>query len=486
MLSASREHRRGYTRLTGQDAAFLSFEGPGRPMHIGALAFVSNNGWLDETGDLDTNRLRDTIADRAGAVPGLDRVLHSAPLTGWPLWISDPAIDWEAQVQILPAASHEAEVREIAEKAMATPLDRSRPLWRVVIMPGAPGSSRFALAFLAHHSLVDGIAGIDLLAQLLDRHDTLPARAPHHRPPSRNQLLADELIRVVEVPRNIANAALGAVTNQRRRRRLVRRATALVRTAVRLLTPGPTTLLRGENEGTRSVSWFSVEDRPLRLARQRLNGTPNDLVMAAVASAINSMPGKRSPLHFRKLRAAIPVSFRTRAERYNLGNRIGLQIVPLDPKNGNLGRAVAEIHKQTLIQKHRGDAEGYEVLTQLTAWLGRWSQRLLHWLAGKVHSYGILITNVPGPSRSYTLGGASIEEIYPLVPLFGSQSLSVAVVRYGGYLRVGVTSSWGDAALVDTFTQNLQQAFAQIALAPKDAMEPAGAPVPMRQGEARA
>jgi hypothetical protein len=276
------------------------------------------------------------------------------------------------------------------------------------------------------------------------------------------------MLRWIEAPGKIAAASAGALVNTRRRRRLTRRTAALVRTCVRLLTPGPTTLLRGADEGSRTVAWFSVEDRPLRLARKRLHGTPNDLVMAAVARAIQSMPRKSGAMPFRKLRAAVPVSFRRRDERYSLGNRIGLQLIPLDPKGGNLARAVTGIRRQTALQKLRGDAEGYEVLTEITSWAGQWSQRLLHWLAGRVHSYGILITNVPGPSRSYTLGGAPLEEIYPLVPLFGSQSLSVAVVRYGGCLRVGVTSSWPQKQMVSEFTAHLRAAFDEITRTPAE------------------
>ncbi len=461
MANAPVTNSRGYTRLSGQDAAFLSFEGPGRPMHIGAVAFVSSDGWVDAGGQLDVQRLRGLLAARARRIPGLDRTLARAPLTGWPIWVPDSQLDWETQVQVAEAAESDTEIRRIAEAAMAEPLDRSRPLWKVLIIPRRSTADRFALVFLAHHSLVDGIAGIDLLALLLDRRETTHAPVLRADVPTRNSLVADELLRWAAVPGHIASSAIEAVRTPKHRARLARRGAALVRTCVRLLSPGPTTLLRGANEGTRSVTWFSVEDRPLRLARQRLGGTPNDLVLAAVATAINDLPGSRR-LQFRKLRAAVPVSFRTRAERYNLGNRIGLQLLPLDPQNGNLARCVTGIRHQSALQKHRGDAEGYEVLTELTAWAGQWSQRLLHWIAGEVHSYAILITSVPGPSRTYTLGDAQVQEIFPLVPLFGSQSLSVAVVRYGGQLRIGLTSSWTKPEMVETFTENLKAAFDQI------------------------
>lgn len=459
----------GHVRLSGQDASFLSFEQPGRPMHIGALAFVSTDGWLDGEGKLDVERLRTILAARASRIPGLDRTLARAPLSGWPLWVSNPDLDWDRQVVVGEAAASESEVRAMAEIAMATHMDRTRPLWRVLIVPGIDSSERFALVFLAHHALVDGIAGIDLLAGLLDRREAPYKPIVRSARPSQRHLATYELMRWAAVPGRIISSAAKGLYSASHRARLARRGIALLRTSVRLLSPGPTTRLRGANEGTRTVAWFSVPDRPLRMARRRLGGTPNDLLLAAVAHAIHDLPAGQGRRHLRKLRAAVPVSFRTRAQRYNLGNRIGLELLPLDPKGGNLARSVAGINHHSALQKRRGDPEGYEVLGELTAWTGQWSQRLIHWLAGTMHSYAILVTNVPGPSRVYRLGGAAVEEIFPLVPLFGSQSLSVAVVRYGGHLRVGLTSSWAEPEMVEAFSRSLQAAFDRIV---RDVAEP--------------
>ncbi len=454
----------GHERLSGQDAAFLSFEGPGRPMHLGALAFVPAEKWLGSDGELDVARLRETFVQRARAVPALGKQLSRAPLTGWPVWVrADPA-RMADHVEVSAPVATRGEAGMIAETAMATPLNRGRPLWRLVIVPGIDDGRTFGLVFLAHHGLIDGIAGIDLLAQLLDGDG--PAR--QREAPglgvatSRQQLLGAEVLRWLELPTVVMLRGLGMATDGRRMRRALRRGQALVRTCVRLLTPGPRTVLRSDNDGRRHVAWFSIDERPVRFARRRLGGTPNDIVLAAVAEAIGEMGGSEGHVPFRKMRAAIPVSLRARSQRYEAGNRIGLVLTPLEVRERNAGRRVSRIHGHTSVQKARGDAEGYEVLCELTSWTGRWSQRLLHWLAGTLHSYGVLVTNVPGPSRAYTLGGAELEEIYPLVPLFGGQAVSVGVIRYGATLHVGVLSSWRDRAMVDAFASRLEDAFARL------------------------
>lgn len=450
-------------------------------MHIGALGFFDAAEWTHPGGAFRSEDLRSLLALRARGVPGLSQTLGRVPVTGWPIWIRDAKFDPARHVEMHAPVGSAEEVRAIAEERLALPLERNAPLWRIIVVPGVDGGSTFAVLFVAHHSLVDGIAGIDLLSLLLDRKAALPGDGlPHGPQPSPSFLALAEVTRWARLPALLGAKAIANFTSHGRFRRTVRRGVAFARTCVRLLSPGPKTSLRGANEGQRHVAWLALEERPIRHARRRLNGTPNDIILAAVAQAIAAMAGPSGRLPYRNVRAAVPVSFRTRAERYALGNRIGLMLTPLELRELHPGRRVARINRHTAIQKQRGDAEGYEVLTELTSWTGQWSQRLLHWLAGQLHSYGILVTNVPGPSRAYSLGGAAMQQIYPLVPLFGSQSVSVAVVRYGGSLHVGVTSSWPEQQMVEAFTAHLRTAFDELTRTPAPAAESAGQRSPAR------
>lgn len=478
MINAHSHRRAGHERLSGQDSAFLSFEKPGRPMHLGALAFFATGSWRGADGGLDTERMVAMMAERARVGPALGKRLAKVPVTGWPAWVTADGVDLASQFEVTRPAATRDEVRRIAEEALSNPLDRERPLWRVLIVPGLDGGEAFALVFLAHHALVDGIAGVDLLAQLLDGQGSR-RKAGQGRlgvATSPRGMLAAEVVRWMEMPTVVALKGLGIMTSAQRMHRVGRRGKALVRTCVRLLTPGPRTALRSEDEGGRQLAWFSLEEEPLRYARKRLDGTPNDIVLAAVAEAIGAMGGKDGHLPFRKVRAAVPVSFRTRAQRYDAGNRLGLLLTPLEIRERAAGRRVGRIRRHTELQKRRGDAEGYEVLCELTGWTGLWSQRLLHWLAGTLHSYGVLVTNVPGPSRAYTLGGSEMQEIYPLVPLFGGQAVSVAVIRYQSWLQVGVTSSWANRELVEEFSARLEAAFGELTRATAESAATEGVP----------
>ena len=60
---------------------------------------------------------------------------------------------------------------------MSHPLDRRHALWEMWLIEGL-GDRRWALLSKVHHCMVDGIAGTDLLAVLMDLEPDAPALEP--------------------------------------------------------------------------------------------------------------------------------------------------------------------------------------------------------------------------------------------------------------------------------------------------------------------
>ena len=50
---------------------------------------------------------------------------------------------------------------------MSQELDRARPLWEAWIVEGL-ADGRWAVVSKVHHSMVDGVAGVDLVSVVLD------------------------------------------------------------------------------------------------------------------------------------------------------------------------------------------------------------------------------------------------------------------------------------------------------------------------------
>jgi len=90
------------------------------------------------------------------------------PLTNDPVWVDDDGfeLDYHVRHSHLPRPGSDAQLKTFASRVLERPLDRKRPLWEMWFIEGLSGG-RFAMLCKVHHCMVDGIAGIELLAALL-------------------------------------------------------------------------------------------------------------------------------------------------------------------------------------------------------------------------------------------------------------------------------------------------------------------------------
>src|SRR3954447_25572440 len=160
-------------RLSAVDASFLAQERANSHMHVGAvLIFEGPAPAYDD--------FLNHIRSRLHFVPRYRHKLAFPPLeTGRPLWIDDASFNLEYHVRhtALPQPGSEEQLRALAarihsQRPPPAPihsqrLDRAKPLWETWLVQGLAGG-RFALISKTHHSLVDGIAGVDLMTVLFD------------------------------------------------------------------------------------------------------------------------------------------------------------------------------------------------------------------------------------------------------------------------------------------------------------------------------
>ena len=150
-------------RLTSIDASFLHQEGESSHMHIGGvLIFEGPPPAFDD--------FLNHIRGRLHLVPRYRQRLATPPLeTGRPLWVDDPTFNLEYHVRhtALPEPGTERQLFLLAARIASQQLDRSKPLWENWLVEGLEGD-RFALISKTHHSLVDGVSGVDLATVLFD------------------------------------------------------------------------------------------------------------------------------------------------------------------------------------------------------------------------------------------------------------------------------------------------------------------------------
>src|SRR5664279_3825661 len=153
-------------RLTSIDASFLHQEGESSHMHIGAVLIFE--GPAPAFADY-----LDHVRSRLHLVPRYRQKLATPPLeTGRPLWVDDPSFNLEYHVRhtALPHPGTEEQLFLLASRIASQQLDRAKPLWENWLVERMMGlvDDREAIINKTHHSLVDGVAGVDLATVLFD------------------------------------------------------------------------------------------------------------------------------------------------------------------------------------------------------------------------------------------------------------------------------------------------------------------------------
>jgi WS/DGAT/MGAT family acyltransferase len=464
-----------YERLSGLDEAFLAFETPQAYMHVAATAVFEAAPLRGPGGGIDLPRLRRHVASRLPRLPRFRQRLRFVPVSQDAIWVDDDAFDLAYHVRhaSLPRPGSDEQLRERVAEILERPLNRARPLWEVWLIEGL-ADDRAALVAKVHHCIVDGIAGVGVLANLLSLDPADPESVPEAwtpRPaPTDAQLVRDEASRRLRGSLAIGRGMMNALSDPRRgAARLGTAAAGLWRLARQGLTSAPPTCFNQPIGPHRRVTWLDLDLERLRHAKRQLGGTLNDVVLACVAGALRALLVRRHALPVQgTVRAAVPVSVRTRDEAGDPGNRVSIWIVPLPVYERDARARVAAVHGITEQLKGRNDAAGATMLTQAADWSGgalrSWAVRLL----GNAHIYNLIVTNVPGPPVPLYLLGARMLAAYPHLPLFENQGLGIALLSYCDRLYIGLTADWVQGPLVAEFADDLERLVAELPLEEPD------------------
>ena len=484
-----------YERLSGLDEAFLAFETQQAYMHVAATAIFDAAPLRGPGGGIDLPRLRRHVAARLPRLPRFRQRLRRIPVTLDAIWVDDDAFDLAYHVRhaSLPRPGSDEQLRERVAEILERPLNRRRPLWEVWLIEGL-ADDRAALVAKVHHCIVDGIAGVGVLANLLslDANEPEPEPAPWTaRPaPTDAQLVRDEAARRVRGSFAAGRGVLNALADPRRGvARAGSAAAGLWRLARQGLTSAPTTCFNQPIGPHRRVHWLDVDLAALRLAKTRAGGTLNDVVLACVAGALRTLLGRRRELPVEgTVRAAVPVSVRTRDEAADPGNHVSIWIVPLPVYERDARARVAAVRAITERLKGNNDAAGASILTQAADWTGGALRSRAVRLINNAHIYNLIVTNVPGPPVPLYLLGARMHAAYPHLPLFENQGLGIALLSYCERLYVGLTADWAQGPLVAEFAAHLESAVDELAapepVIPRRARPPASALLPAPRSRA--
>src|SRR4051794_17248315 len=427
-------------RLTTLDGGFLRAESPNAHMHVGWLALLD----LPEgTNALDHERLRASISGKLHMVPRFRQVVAGTSLAiGEPVWMDcqDFALRRHLRVHHGDPMSAD-ELHETCSDFLGAQLDRTRPLWEILVVPRLQ-DGRSAILGKVHHAMVDGIAAVELGALLFDLDpDARPPAAPvwHPRPPVGDMRLTASAVagNAVEQFRAVRGAARMGMTP----RSTVRVADTMRRAAMSLveqtITPAGASHLNADIGPRRELHVRRLELRRLEAIKHEAGVKLNDVVLAVVAGALRRfarVDGRRAE----RLRVMVPVSVRG-ADKPGSGaggNRISFGFVALPCDLARPADRLAAVSAEMADLKRSGRVGGTELLMRgLSPLPGPLKDRAVK-LTSSPRLYNLTVSNVPGPRTPLYAAGAQVREIHPVIPIPEGHALSLGVLTYDGGLHV--------------------------------------------------
>jgi WS/DGAT/MGAT family acyltransferase len=128
---------------------------------------VEKDPWLNPSGaaitildrPLDDDHFMQTMRAAVAGLPRLyERVVPGIGRLATPVWVPDGEFELDYHVRFLrlPEPGTERQLFELAVRLYQEPFDRTRPLWRYVVIDGLQGG-RAALWSIVHHAVADGI-----------------------------------------------------------------------------------------------------------------------------------------------------------------------------------------------------------------------------------------------------------------------------------------------------------------------------------------
>ncbi len=415
----------------------------------------------------DQDRLLRRLERATRIVPGLRHHLVEPPLRlAPPRWVVDPSFDlsWHVRRIEAPVPKDLAGVLALARTEGMAAFDPARPLWCWTTVEGLEGG-RAAAILKMHHSLTDGIGGMQLATELFDLAADAPEPAddpdvPLPEAPSRTGMVLEALgydvQRVLAVTRRTVTAAPGAAA--RALRHPAGATGEAVRTARSILrTVAPISDTRSPVMQERRLGWhYDALDVPLddlKRAARASDGTLNDAFLAGIAGGLRRYH-TRHDTDVAELRVTMPISIRHEGDPAG-GNRITLMRFPVPIGDVDVRTRVRTLHE-------RATASRAEPSIPLTNAIAGLLNLLPTGVVGSMLKHvDFLASNVPGLDAPIFVGGAQVRALYPFGPTIGA-ALNVTLLSYCGTCNVGINTDTGAVPDPETLIACLREGFDEV------------------------
>lgn len=332
---------------------------------------------------------------------------------------------------------------QLAVEAITAPLASDRPLWRMEYVSELHGGHS-ALIVVFHHVLADGIGGLAVLANLVDGA-AAPTDYGFPRPaPTPSELFADARRRRLHTMRHPSSSLhrLGAAVQQLRPQ-----GSRIAAVSCSLNRPtGP----------RRALTVVATDLAQLHRTARAHSATINDVLLTAVAGALNELLTARGEAVVDQFVVSMPMSARLHANVSALGNEVGAVPVAI-PATGEMLRRLEQTADVTRSAKRTARGSSMAILGPIFRLLARLG--VLGWFINRQRLVHTFVTNLRGPDRRLSFVGTAIDEIAAIAVITGNVTAAFAAISYAGTMTVTVIADPDTCPDLPALRDGLQRQF---------------------------
>ncbi len=419
---------------------------------------------------VDVARLTRRLERATQLVPRLRQRVQQAPVSvAPPAWVDDPGFDIGYHVRhiALPPPGDMRQLLDLAVLFAADPFERARPLWEFLVIDGLQ-DGRAALIQRFHHTLVDGEAGVRLMAHFVDlepdapeppplRAEDLPPPDPEPGPATPGEALREMLTSSLRLPLGALRQASELLADPSR----IPAASVAAYDTIRA-----TVVQLSDTERARSPLW---QERSLRrrldvlrapvdatkAAAKALGGTLNTAFMTAAATAAGRYHAQLgAPIDH--LRATMAISTRTQDSGANAYTLARLLVPTGDMPMAERFSLIAE----EAATARAGSANAN--LDTLAAVASTLPSSLVTRIARQqAQTVDFATSNVRAAPFAVFIGGAKVLENYPIGPL-GGVAFNLTLMSYDSSLDIGLHVDAAAVADPDLLRNLMEGAFSEL------------------------
>lgn len=446
------------------DLGFFLTETEASPKHVAGLLLCKRPP--QSTAAFAKNLYRDYLSHTDVKAP-FNRVIHFS-LSALPQWKAVAAVDLRQHViyHKLPAAQNDRQaLYDFVAKLHVPLLERTRPLWELHIIDGLAGG-QFALYQKMHHAYADGVTMTRWLADSLSQSARDTGLTPmwtrtHTSSAARSKKRREEIFQIVW--KQISGTGRRVVGLGRLGAMLALESVKLTKNAIALpFVASSKTPLTGQVTAGRQFATAAVPMARVNRVRQRTRSTLNHVALTCLDGALRHYLDDLGIVLKRPITIQMPVNLRQEGEK-STGNKIGIVQVELsaptdDPyvRLRNIGFSLRGV--RTLVDSVSPEAiESYTIISGLTAQIAE-VFKLSDTLPPMSNT---LVSNVPGPKEHRYIGGARMEEMYPISTLPPSNLLNITLFSYADHLFFGLIAT-DELPQLHRLSHYVQEAFAEL------------------------